>query len=225
MSIKRSLFRVTNRRTDRPAERPRCLIRSGLCLLAPDHISAAMFAAIRLRTRSSAIGSLPPRCALSGKFHGLGEGESINAEWPVWVIIRPSTTETPKVRYGWKAIKRDRPPFFRLWLQAADRHIANYVGFTPSTGNVGHVSPAMRISRSMRPESAFCDFIRSTPRSRRSWRIRRQPLLTRSGKSHPSRRRLQSGLSLGGQPRSSNRAFASFKSGGIKLLGEPDIDG
>ncbi len=50
-------------------------------------------------------------------------------------------------------------------LQAEIRMAAIYVGFTPSTGNVGHESPAMRVSRPMRLESAFCDFIRSTPRS------------------------------------------------------------
>ena len=49
--------------------------------------------------------------------------------------------------------------------QAVDPQIVIYFGFTPSTGNVGHGSPAMRISRTMRSESAFCDFIRSTSRS------------------------------------------------------------
>ena len=74
-------------------------------------------------------------------------------------------TEASCFRLGRKATKHVRTLFDRFWLQAADWLTANYVGFTPSTGNVGHVSPAMRISRSMRPESAFCDFIRSTPRS------------------------------------------------------------
>ena len=44
---------------------------------------------------------------------------------------------------------------FRSWLQAADRLAAIYVGFTPSIGNVGQESPAIRISGSMRLDPLF----------------------------------------------------------------------
>ncbi len=78
---------------------------------------------------------------------------------------RAYATDAPIFRFGRIATKHARSLHYRLWLQAADWLAANYVGFTPSTGNVDHESPAMRVSRSMRPESAFYDFIRSTPRS------------------------------------------------------------
>ncbi len=39
-------------------------------------------------------------------------------------------------RFGRKAIKRDRSPFFRFWLIATVRHSAIYTGLTPGSGNL-----------------------------------------------------------------------------------------
>ncbi len=60
-------------------------------------------------------------------------------------------TDAPYFRCGRKATKHVRTPFFCFWLQAADRHIVIYVGFTSNFGSsdaefplllrvVGHLS-------------------------------------------------------------------------------------
>ncbi len=56
---------------------------------------------------------------------------------------RACGTRTLKVRYGRIATKHARSLHYRFWLQAAERLAANYVGFTPSTGNVSQASPAI----------------------------------------------------------------------------------
>ncbi len=51
------------------------------------------------------------------------------------------------VRFGRKAIKRDRSQNFCLWLQAAVRHIANSVGFTSSSGHLDAEFPLLIAQR------------------------------------------------------------------------------
>ncbi len=88
--------------------------------------------------------------------------------------------KAPIFRLGRKATKHVRTQFDRFWLQAAVRLAANYVGFTPSTGNVGHVSLAMGISRSMWPVSAFCDSVCLTFKNRSREEARLSLQMTRS---------------------------------------------
>jgi hypothetical protein len=67
---------------------------------------------------------------------------------------------------------------------------SSHADLRPSTGNVGQGSPAMRISRSTWPGSAFCDSFRLTFRSRSRGEVRLSPQVThcrlscRSSKPH-----------------------------------------
>ncbi len=60
---------------------------------------------------------------------------------------RACGTRTLKVRYGRIATKRDRSPNFCFWLQAADRHIVIYVGFTSNFGSSDAKFPLLEALR------------------------------------------------------------------------------
>ncbi len=60
---------------------------------------------------------------------------------------RADLTKAPFDRYGRIAIKRDRVPHFRLWLQAAVRSIVIYVRLTSSSGNLDAEFPLLEALR------------------------------------------------------------------------------
>ncbi len=60
---------------------------------------------------------------------------------------RVFTTEAPFVRFGRKAIKRDRSPNFCFWLQAAVRRIVIYVRLTSSSRNLDAEFPLLEALR------------------------------------------------------------------------------
>ncbi len=81
------------------------------------------------------LGPFPPRRALSSKIYVAERGRSIEAVCTGWGHSPPYTREAPNGGLGRKATKHARTLFDRFWLQAADRHIANSVGFTFSSGH------------------------------------------------------------------------------------------